>query len=539
MIRPLLPRSARIDRLVDGDLDLLVVGGGITGIGIALEAAARGKRVGLVERGDWAQATSSASSRLIHGGLRYLEHGEFGLVRESCIERARLLDNAAGWVWPERFAFPTFKGSRIGRLKLAAALGLYTAVSTPKFLGLPRISGKRSLIKAIPKIASETLRGGGFYLDGATDDARLAIAVLGTAIERGVDAISRMEFCGLERGPRRHTAQLRDLETGQELTTTARIVVLAGGPFADGLRQTAGLDDKPWVQPTRGTHVVVPRDRLPTDGAVIFDSKVDGRVMFLIPWPRYTVIGTTDLDADPNAPVRATRAEVQYLLDSANGLAPDAALNEDDVVSTWAGLRPLLAAEAQGPSARSREERVDVTDRIYTIAGGKLTGFRSMAEGIVDRISRDDAWERNTSQTRDLRLRGSLEHRTDRPAWSKLDRDLRDPLEHAWKRRYAGLVDQVDRYCSDQVGGRRTFDPETVVGEVYWAVNFEDCRGTADFILRRTDIGYGPRDVAERAIETVQVILTSRLKWSERRRLADLKEVNDALDRLHAWREDS
>src|SRR6185503_12324060 len=167
----------------------------------------------------------------------------------------------------------------------------------------------------------------------------------------------------------------------QERTLTPRAVILAGGPFTDGLRERAGLG-RGWIRPTRGSHVLVPRERLPTDGAVIFPSPLDGRVMFLIPWPRYTVIGTTDLDTDGESPVRATLAEVRYLLASANGLVPGAELGPADVVSTWAGLRPLLAANGDSPSARSREERVEREGSIYTIAGGKLTGFRSMAERL-------------------------------------------------------------------------------------------------------------------------------------------------------------
>lgn len=538
MIRPLQPKEARLARLTDAPLDLLVVGGGITGIGIALEAAARGKNVGLVEKNDWASATSSASSRLIHGGLRYLEHGEYGLVRESCIERARLLDNAAGWVWPERFCFPTFKEGRVGRFKLAAGLGLYTLVSTPRALGLPSISGKNAVARAVPGVDTTSLTGGGFYLDGATDDSRLAIAALATALDRGAICVSRVELTGIERGARRHTANLVDRETGESHQVEARAIVLAAGPFTDRLRDVAGLDGARWVQPTRGTHLVVPREKLPIDGAVIFDSQVDGRVMFLIPWPRYTVIGTTDLDATPDDPIRATKREVRYLLDSANALVPNAALTDDDVVSTWAGLRPLLAAREAEESARSREERVDVTDRIYTIAGGKLTGFRSMAESIVNRISKDEAWGLPRSNTSKLRLRGALPQRSKRPEWSTTDTLTRDPLDIAWERRYAGLVDQVDRFCSDQAGGRRPLDAETIKGEILWATNFEDCRGTADFLFRRTDLAYGPRNVADKAMESVQVILASRLRWSERRRIADLEEVESALTRLHAWRYD-
>jgi glycerol-3-phosphate dehydrogenase len=319
-------------------------------------------------------------------------------------------------------------------------------------------------------------------------------------------------------------------------------VVPAGGPFTAGRRARAGLGVG-WNPPTRGTHVLVPRERLPTDGAVIFTSPRDGRVMFLIPWPRFTVIGTTDLDARPGEPVRATRAVVRYLLDSANGLVPAAALGEDDVVSTWAGLRPLLAAPADRPSARSREERVERNGSIYTIAGGKLTGFRSMAERLGARIAQDlghgDA--RRRSPTRTLRLRGALARPCKRPEWSALGADgsaprIREPIEPAWRRRYAALVPAVQELCQRVEEGRSALDPETLLGEVDWAVRHEDCLAATDFFLRRTDLGHAPRATLRAAKARVLERLASALAWSSERQRAEAAELDAARDALHAWR---
>jgi glycerol-3-phosphate dehydrogenase len=322
----------------------------------------------------------------------------------------------------------------------------------------------------------------------------------------------------------------------------ARGGALAGGPSPAARRARAG-PGAGGTHPTRGTHVLVPRERLPTDGAVIFTSPRDGRVMFLIPWPRFTVIGTTDLDARPGEPVRATRAEVRYLLDSANGLVPAAALGEDDVVSTWAGLRPLLAAPADRPSARSREERVERNGSIYTIAGGKLTGFRSMAERLGARIAQDlghgDA--RRRSPTRTLRLRGALARPCKRPEWSALGADgsaprIREPIEPAWRRRYAALVPAVQELCQRVEEGRSALDPETLLGEVDWAVRHEDCLAATDFFLRRTDLGHAPRATLRAAKARVLERLASALAWSSERQRAEAAELDAALDALHAWR---
>ena len=532
-------RAQRFAELERRAPDVLVVGGGITGAGLALDLAARGVRVALVERDDWASATSSASSRLIHGDLRYLEQFEFGLVRDSCLERGLLLRNAAGLVWPERFVFPLHRGGPVGRLKLAAGLGLYTLVSVPRVLGLPRMHGRATVERWIPGVRSEGLRGGGSYLDGGTHDARLTLAVVLSALERGAIALSRVEALALESGTSGARVRLRDRLSGEERDLTPRAVVLAGGPFTDELRARAGLA-RGWIQPTRGTHILVSRERLPTDGAVIFPSALDGRVMFLIPWPRYTVVGTTDIDASSSAPVRASYGEVRYLLDSANALVPAAGLGEDDVVATWAGLRPLLAADEASPSARSREERVERAESIYTIAGGKLTGFRSMAEHLGSRIARDlgIGEARAHSPTRTLRLHGALSVPSARPAWSALPARSTDPCAVAWSRRYAALAPALADFCQRVEEGRAELDPETLLGEVDWAARYEDCLAARDFFLRRTDLSYGPRERVETLRERVLERLAHAFAWSSTRLQDERSELARALSAMHAWSEE-
>lgn len=536
-------RVESLDSDEGAELDVLVVGGGITGAGIALDLALRGITVGLVERGDWAGGTSSASSRLVHGGLRYLEQFEFGLVRESCLERALLLRNAAGLVWPERFTFPVRPGG-VGLAKLAAGLALYTAVSIPRALGIPGIVGAAGARKRIPGLAQD-VRGAGSYLDGATDDARLTLAVVLTAMEAGATCLSRCELVGVERGAALHEARLRDVLDGTEWTTRAKRVVLAGGPFVDELRGRAGLGGPAWVAPTRGAHVLVPRDRLPTDGAVTFVSPVDGRVMFLLAWPRTTCIGTTDLDATAEGDVRATRSEVRYLLDSANGLVPDARLGEDDVVTSWAGLRPLLAPGTNGasdPSARSREERVELEGGVLTIAGGKLTSYRSMAEKVALRLVADlGAGAPGPSATRTHRLRGALPAPVPRPTWSPLGPDGRpdlgrEPILHAWAKRYGSRLDDVRDHCMRVQEGLRSLDGDTLLGEADWAVRYEDALRPSDILLRRTDLGLGPR------LPEAEEVLLERLGelwgWGADEREAGTAELEAALGRGEAWRAD-
>ncbi len=537
------PRSQRMaDLRAKKTFDALIIGGGATGVGIALDLAARGLDVACVEQGDWAQATSSSSSRLIHGGLRYLEQYDFGLVRESCLERALLMRNAAGLVWPETFAFPVQKGDRVGRPMLMAGLFLYTALSIPRRLGWPGYIGATALLRRVPGMVKKITKGAGTYLDGATDDARLTLAAMETAVAQGAVCVSRVRAERVEDlGDAGALVHLTDRLSGESFDVSARSVVLAGGPFTEGLRARAGLSG-PWISATRGSHVLVDRERLPTEGAVIFTSKVDGRVMFLIPWVGRTAIGTTDIDADPaqdNA-LHVTPEEVDYLIASANGLVPDAKLTRDDVQSTWVGLRPLLAAPDDDPSKRSREERIEREGSIYTIAGGKLTGWRAMAEEIGVRVARDlgKGHKKHASPTRDLRLAGCHAEPVERPGWSRwAGMDGAPPsadqrLAWTFDKRYAARASEVMARVKDT----ERLDAETLLGELEWAIEREDCLGLVDFLFRRTDLGYAPLDELDAAVPKVLSRMTELLDWDAERAASEQAELGGILERLHGWR---
>jgi len=533
-------REQRLSELGRRAFDLLVIGGGITGAGIALDLSLRGLAVLLVERDDWAAGSSSASSRLIHGGLRYLENFQFRQVRKACLERALLLRNAAGLVWPEEFVFPVTRGARVGPLRLRFGLWLYCALAFPRSLGWPRTVSKARLAERIPGLGAASLHSAGSYLDGATDDSRLTLAVVLSAARAGATVLTGMEALAIENGSFGIAAELQDRETQAARTVRCRAAVLAGGAGTDELLRRTGLSGG-WVAPTRGTHVLVPRDRLPTHGAVIFASELDGRIAFLLPWPRHTVIGTTDVDADPSMPVRATRAEVGYLLESANLLVPSAALGEPDVVSTYAGLRPLLMDAARGPSARSREERIERIGSVYAIAGGKLTGYRQMAEELSARVTRDLGFGviGLRSGTRDHRLVYAEVPPAVRPAWSRPGAlGPEELLEAAWRRRYGRAAESVRARLAEIQDGLSRLDPETCLGEVDWAVEQEDCRTPFDFLLRRTDAGRNALAEVEALAPRVIERLAARLAWSTPRRDQLTAEWQDRLRALHAWKQD-
>jgi len=336
-------------------LDVLIIGGGATGAGIARDAAMRGIRTALIEQGDFAVGTSSRSSRLIHGGLRYLEHGHLRLVFEACRERRILLKIAPHLVWPRSFLFPVFRGARVPRWKLEAGLWLYDLLSLFRNVRQHRMLSKRALLRAEPGLRSTDLLGGARYYDAQCDDARLTLANARDAHRHGalVANYTRAEHID-HPGGRVGGARIRDLTTGIERSVRALTVVNATGPWSDGVR----ADGQTRLHTTKGIHIVVSRSRLGNHEAATYTSPVDGRVMFVVPWGCLTYIGTTETEfSRPLEEVRADANDVVYLLRSVNALFPEARLTPSDVYATWAGVRPLVRqADAEDPTAVSGEQ---------------------------------------------------------------------------------------------------------------------------------------------------------------------------------------
>ena len=369
-------------------VDLLVIGGGITGAGIARDAALRGFRTALVERGDFGAGTSSRSSRLIHGGLRYLELGDLRLVFEASRERRTLLRIAPHLVWPRSFLFPVHRGSRVPRWKLAAGLLAYDVLALFRNVRTHRWLGKRSMQRAEPGLRKRGLLGGARYWDAQCDDARLTLANVRSAHRAGAltanyAAAQRFELAdGRVRG-----AHVRDTLDGRTYLVRALTVVNATGPWSDSVR----ADGRRLLRPTKGAHVAVARDRLGNREAVTILSPLDGRVMFVLPWGTLSYIGTTDTpyDGSPDD-VRVTGEDAIYLLRSANAIFPEARLQPSDIISTWAALRPLLQTDGESePGKITREHQIDEAENgLVSIVGGKLTTYRTMAAQVVDLVAR-------------------------------------------------------------------------------------------------------------------------------------------------------
>lgn len=382
-------RRDQLKAMASETLDLLVIGGGITGAGIALDAISRGLRVGLVEKQDFAAGTSSRSTKLIHGGLRYLKQFEIKLVREVGRERAIVYKNAPHLVIPEQMLLPLVKGGTYSRFSTSFGLWLYDYLAGVNKDERRTMKNKEQTEELEPLLRKDILTGGGLYIEYRTDDARLTIEIMKTAFSFGAMAVNYTQATGFiyEQG-KIAGAEVSDLLTGEAFNIYAKKVVNAAGPWADQLRdQDRSLYGKR-LHLTKGVHLVIPRSRFPMRQAVYFDVP-DGRMIFAIPRDGCTYLGTTDTNytGSLERPV-VTKEDVEYLLGAVNNMFPTVHLTAADICSSWAGLRPLIHEDGKSPSELSRKDEIfQAPSGLITIAGGKLTGYRKMAERVVDLVA--------------------------------------------------------------------------------------------------------------------------------------------------------
>jgi len=396
-------------------LDLLVIGGGITGAGVLRDAAARGLRSLLVERDDFAAGTSGRSSKLVHGGLRYVGEGQLGTTREACRERDRLLRLDPHLIEPLPFLFPAHRGGRIPLWQVRSALLVYAGLANFRPTARFRMLSAAEALRRVPGLRSEGLRGAGLYADARVDDARLVLETLKSARALGAAAVSRAEVVSLRVDAAGEVcgASVRDGASGRAYELRAEVVVNAAGPAMERVRGLRRPLTRRELRPAKGVHLVLPRARLDLPLAVTFEAE-GRRQVFAVPWDDVVLVGTTDTWCEEiEAPV-VTIDEVHYLLAAANAAFPDAGLTTNDLCSVFAGVRPLAndaGADAQmSSSSLSREDRIHRDGRLISVVGGKLTTYRAMAERIVDRVVRALPRERRRAalpcRTADLPLRG-------------------------------------------------------------------------------------------------------------------------------------
>jgi glycerol-3-phosphate dehydrogenase len=527
-------------------VDLLVIGGGITGCGIARDAAMRGIRTALIDKGDFGSGTSSRTSRLIHGGLRYLETGQWRLVLQASRERRILLHIAPHLVRPRSFVFPVYAGGRVPRWKLAAGLWLYDFLALFGNVRPHRRLSKREVLRAEPGLRSQGLKGGARYFEAQCDDARLVLANARSAHYHGAlvaNYVQAAEF--LTAGGRICGVRAVDCLSGREFTIRALGVVNATGPWSDRLRPRSR---QALLRLTKGAHVVVRRDRLGNREAVVISSPIDGRVMFILPWGEFSYIGTTDTDyRESPDEVRATAADVVYLLRSANAYYPAARLTMKDVVSTWAGLRPLLRPDSEvDPTQVSREHKVvEGPDGLITVAGGKLTTYRLMAAEAVDLV----AQRLHQLDGRPVPKRPP----TDRePLPGGEARDLgviaREIEEQGFPPQLAAYL--VGQYGTEAMAVARlarsdktlnrpiTEGHPAILAELFHAIQREMAVTLCDLLIRRTHVFYETEDHALTAVPSLVDFVGQELGWDASRKAAELAAYLQEVERTLAFREE-
>lgn len=486
--------------------DVLVIGGGISGAGVLLEAARRGLRALLVERRDFAWGTSSRSSKLVHGGLRYLKEGHVRLTAESVREREMLLRAAPGLVEPQGFAFAQYEGAR-GRRSFLAGLALYDVMA-----------GRRErhwldadeFLMAAPNVRRDGLAGGIVYTDARTDDARLVLRVLQEAIDHGAAAVNYLGARALLRaGGRVHGATLACAEAGTEHDVRARVVVDATGAWSGPLH---GEDANrgPRLRPLRGSHLILPAWRLPLARAVSLMHPHDGRPVFAFPWEGATLVGTTDLDHadDMEREARITRAEVDYLMAALRAQFPQLQLADEDIVSTYAGVRPVIAGKEGGaPSQEGREHVAWSAPGLVAIAGGKLTTFRAIALDALRLV-------KEQLSGRDVALGAGAVFAPVPPPAVPLDVDasLRRRLHGRYGACAQALVDAARPDELERIPGT-----DTSWAELRWAARSEAVRHLPDLLLRRTRLGLLLRAGGAAHLGRIRAICQPELGWTDAR----------------------
>jgi glycerol-3-phosphate dehydrogenase len=491
----------RVDAFTEGTFDLCVIGGGITGAGVALDAATRGWRVALIERGDFASGASSASSKLIHGGIRYLEYGHFALVHEALVERGRLLRNAPHLVQPLPFIVPFYSGQRVVPWQWRLGLTLYDLLAGRENIVRSRRLSCRQIQSAFPSLRSSDLLSGALYCDALMDDARLCLGVLQTATRYGAIVANYVEAVDFEK---QHGTiagvWAKDRMSNQCLLIRSRTVVNATGPGADDLRRMAGDDEAPRLQPTKGVHLIAPARG--HHAAWLLLHPRDGRVFFVIPWYGKTLIGTTDTFPEPGPSALQVRPdEIAYLLEAYNHYF-DPPLRPDEVMGTFAGLRPLIRTGPGEPSSLTREFRLCAAGSgLITALGGKYTTFRQMAETIVDFLG-IRLCKRRRCRTRTLPLLGSP-----RKPWATFLKERaatisqRHPiatdsamhLVHRYGDRVEAVLESMRQVPAAYT--RVHAEEPDVVGEQCWQRDQEMAIFPQDFFLRRSRIGIWRPDV--------------------------------------------
>ncbi|GAA4273082.1 glycerol kinase GlpK [Aquimarina gracilis] len=536
-----LDRDAQLARVKSEKYDLVIIGGGVTGAGIALDAASRGLKVCLVEKNDFASGTSNKSTKLIHGGLRYLKQMEIGLVKESGSERATVHKLAPHLVVPEKMLLPLVEGGTYGKFMASIGLKVYDFLANVEGDDKRKMLSVEETMAKEPLLGKEGLTGGGYYAEYRTDDARLTIELLKKAASYGANSINYCEMTSFnyDENGKIKSLQCLDHNTQKTFTIKSRNFVSAAGPWVDLLREKDHSMNNKHLHLTKGVHLVFSRERFPLTQSIYFDVP-DGRMIFAIPRGRATYVGTTDTNYNSNLNrVVATQDDAAYLLKAVNHMFPGLSLKEEDIESNWAGLRPLIHEDGKDPSELSRKDEIFISKTgLVSIAGGKLTGYRKMAQRVIDTVLKTMSSKRresfSKSHTQQIQLTSNpLKDSRDVNIYVNQitqqlkDLKIEDPyygwyLVSTYGKQTDVIIDKINYFLNDAI------DERLIRAELWYGVHHEMVNSLADFFVRRTGRLYFDIGSVHRYRSIIEEDLIKYLQWDEIR----LKLENQYLDLL-------
>ncbi|RAI99135.1 homodimeric glycerol 3-phosphate dehydrogenase (quinone) [Paenibacillus pabuli] len=536
-------RTEYLDRMANAHFDILIIGGGITGAGIALDAASRGLKTALVEMQDFAAGTSSRSTKLVHGGLRYLKQFEVKMVAEVGRERAVVYENGPHVTTPEPMLLPIYTAGTFGRFSTSIGLMVYDRLAGVKRSERRQMLNAGAVSDSEPLLRKDGLLGGGRYVEYRTDDARLTMEVMKEAVQRGVQAVNYVKAAAFLKENGVITGiQAVDQISGQSYDLQATKVINASGPWVDELRRIDGSRQGKTLQMTKGIHLVFDGTRFPLRQAVYFDTP-DGRMVFAVPRDGKTYVGTTDtvFEDDPAHPL-ISEADRDYVIDAVNGMFPGVRIRAEDVESGWAGVRPLIHEEGKGPSEISRKDEVWVAPSgLITIAGGKLTGYRKMAEMVVDLAARQLEQETGRSVgpciTKKMPISGGhvggsagfdayVERKIKDGVALGLDRSAAERLARVYGSNVDALYERMpDPRAKSELHGM----PQELLLMLRYAIDEEMAVTPADFFVRRTgDLFFRIDEVRQYKAAVIQY-MAERLDWPEEQAIQFANELDQLL----------
>ncbi|MEC5416354.1 glycerol-3-phosphate dehydrogenase/oxidase, partial [Staphylococcus hominis] len=526
------------------EFDVVVIGGGITGAGIALDATQRGMKVALVEMQDFAQGTSSRSTKLVHGGLRYLKQAQIKVVAETGKERAIVYENGPHVTTPEWMLLPMHKGGTFGKFTTNIGLTMYDRLAGVKRHERKKMLSKQATLNKEPLVKKDGLKGGGYYVEYRTDDARLTIEVMKRAAEKGAEVINHTKSTDFVYDAKNKVSgiKVKDMLTGEEYQINAKKVINAAGPWVDEVRKKDYTRNNKQLRLTKGVHVVIDQSKFPLRQAVYFDTEKDGRMIFAIPREGKAYVGTTDTFYNNEKTKPLTNQEDRdYLIDAINYMFPDVHVTDADIESTWAGVRPLILEDGKDPSEISRKDEIwEGKSGLLTIAGGKLTGYRHMALEIVDllakRLKQEYSLKFADSKTKNTPISGgdvggskNFENYVNRKVQEGKALGLSTDVAHNLASKYGSNVDKL--FAIAQLTNEKDLNmPLELYVQLVYSVQNEMVYKPTDFLIRRTGKLYFDINTVKQYKQAIIDELDKLLNYTAEQKNEFSKEVDEAIE---------